>query len=79
VPVGEVRYAGSQAWPYPSGIMIGFRARATGEAIAVDQDELIEARWFTRAGLAAHRAASPRSHRDSIGSRLLDAWLAEGD
>jgi NAD+ diphosphatase len=78
VPVGEVRYAGSQAWPYPAGIMVGFRARATSEVIAVDHDELVEARWFTRAALAAHRAARPRTHGDSIGTHLLDAWLAEG-
>lgn len=78
VPVGEVRYQGSQAWPYPAGIMVGFRARATSEVIAVDHDELTEARWFTRAGLAAHRAARPRTHGDSIGTHLLDAWLAEG-
>jgi NAD+ diphosphatase len=79
VPVGEVRYIGSQAWPYPAGIMAGFRALATSEAIAVDHDELIDARWFTRAALAAHRAARPRTHTDSIGTYLLDAWLAEGD
>lgn len=79
VGVGEVRYIGSQAWPYPAGIMVGFRARATGEQIAVDGDELVEARWFTRAALAAHRAARPRTHGDSIGTYLLDAWLAEGD
>ncbi len=79
VPVGEVRYAGSQAWPYPSGIMVGFRARAISDAIAVDHDELVEARWFTRAALAAHRAARPRTHGDSIGTHLLDGWLAEGD
>ncbi len=29
--------------------------------------------------LAAHRAARPRTHGDSIGTYLLDAWLAEGD
>ena len=78
VAVGEVRYAGSQAWPYPAGLMAGFRARATGEEIAVDGDELVEARWFTRAELAAHRAARPRTHGDSIGTYLLEAWLAEG-
>ncbi len=78
VPVGEVRYAGSQAWPYPAGLMVGFRARATGEAIRVDEHELAEARWFTRADLAAHLSARPRTHRDSIGSYLLDAWLAQG-
>jgi NAD+ diphosphatase len=79
VPVGGVCYAGSQAWPYPSGIMVGFLARAASDAISVDGDELVEARWFTRAGLAAHRAARPRTHGDSIGTHLLDAWLAAGD
>jgi ADP-ribose pyrophosphatase YjhB (NUDIX family) len=73
VPVGEVRYAGPQAWPYPAGLMVGFRARATSDAIRVDEHELAEARWFTRAGLAAHRDARPRTHGDSIGSYLLDA------
>jgi len=79
VPVGGVRYAGSQAWPYPSGIMVGFLARAASDAISVDGDELVEARWFTRAALAEHRAARPRTHGDSIGTHLLDAWLAAGD
>jgi NAD+ diphosphatase len=78
VPVGEVRYQGSQAWPFPAGLMAGFRARATSDVIAVDHDELEEARWFTRPELAAHRAARPRTHGDSIGTFLLDAWLAEG-
>ena len=79
VPVGGIRYAGSQAWPYPSGIMVGFLARAASDAISVDGDELVEAHWFTRAALAAHRAARPRTHGDSIGTHLLDAWLAAGD
>jgi NAD+ diphosphatase len=79
VGVGEVRYTGSQAWPFPAGLMAGFRARATSETIAVDHDELEEARWFSRPELAAHRAARPRAYGDSIGTFLLDAWLAEGD
>jgi NAD+ diphosphatase len=79
VGVGEVRYTGSQAWPFPAGLMVGFRAVAISEAIAVDHDELEDARWFTRPELAAHRAARPRTHGDSIGTFLLDAWLAEGD
>jgi NAD+ diphosphatase len=58
--------------------MAGFRAWATSDVIAVDHDELEEARWFTRPELAAHRAARPRTHGDSIGTFLLDAWLAEG-
>jgi NAD+ diphosphatase len=78
LPVGAVHYQASQAWPFPAGLMAGFRAQATSEAIAVDHDELEEARWFTRPELAAHRAARPRTFGDSIGTFLLDAWLAEG-
>lgn len=47
VMVSEVGYQGSQPWPFPSGIMIGFRARALTEAIEVDGDELEEAHWLT--------------------------------
>ena len=40
--------------------MIGFRARAVSEAIRVDNAELEEARWFTRAQLSALLAGSRR-------------------
>lgn len=77
VPVGPVTYQGSQAWPFPAGLMVGFRARALGNDIAVDHDELAEARWFTRDELAALVAARhPRT--DSIERHLIGAWLAEG-
>ena len=76
---GVARLPGSRLLALWQGIMVGFRARATGEEINVDDDELTEARWFTRAELAAHRAARPRTHGDSIGTYLLDAWLAEAD
>jgi NAD+ diphosphatase len=60
VRVGEVTYRASQAWPFPAGLMIGFRARAVSEAIRVDNAELEEARWFTRAQLSALLAGSRR-------------------
>jgi NAD+ diphosphatase len=47
VRVGEVSYVASQARPFPSGLMIGFRATAITEDITVDGEELLEARWFT--------------------------------
>jgi len=48
IEVGEVTYAGSQPWPFPSSLMLGFFGRATTDDIRVDADEIVEARWFTR-------------------------------
>ena len=44
VPVGTVTYLASQGWPFPSGLMIGFRAAAMAENVHVDGEEVIEAR-----------------------------------
>jgi NAD+ diphosphatase len=48
VPVGDVTYAASQPWPFPSSLMLGFFGRALSYDIKVDQNEIAEARWFTR-------------------------------
>lgn len=48
VHVGEVRYAGSQPWPFPQSLMLGFLGSADSTQIRVDADEIAEARWFTR-------------------------------
>ena len=69
VQVGAVTYQASQAWPFPAGLMVGFRARAISAAIAADHHELAEARWFTRDELCEQAAGSgPRSlfNQDSI-------------
>jgi NAD+ diphosphatase len=80
VAVGEVAYHTSQAWPFPAGIMLAFRARATSDVIAVDGDEIVDAHWFTRAEVAARAAAGrPPWRDDSIGKLLVGAWLAESD
>lgn len=73
VRVDEVAYQASQAWPFPSGLMVGFRALATTDEVAVDHDELMEARWFTRDDV---RSLSDGRH-DSIESYLVGTWLAE--
>lgn len=46
--VGEVAYAGSQPWPFPSSLMLGFHGVAETFDITVDGDELEEAKWFSR-------------------------------
>ncbi|MGW0218147.1 NAD(+) diphosphatase [Micromonospora chokoriensis] len=77
VTVTDVTYQGSQAWPFPAGLMVGFRATATSDEVRVDGEELLEARWFTRAELR-ERVASGRSlgRVDAIDHRLLEDWLA---
>jgi NAD+ diphosphatase len=51
VVVDDVTYAGSQPWPFPSSLMLGFLAHASGTAISVDGEEITKARWFTREDL----------------------------
>lgn len=77
ITVTDVTYQGSQAWPFPAGLMVGFRATATSEEVRVDGEELLEARWFTRADLR-ERVASGRTlgRVDAIDHRLLHDWLA---
>ncbi len=48
VEVGALTYAGSQPWPFPSSLMLGFFGHAKTTEITVDAGEIIEARWFTR-------------------------------
>ena len=44
--VANVRYEGSQPWPFPSQLMIGFRADYAGGELRIDETELAEAGWF---------------------------------
>ena len=78
VRVGRVQYRGSQPWPFPQSLMLGFWAFATTTDIRVDGDEIAEATWYTRAEMRSLSAAEelilPPS--DSISRRLVDDWLA---
>jgi NAD+ diphosphatase len=51
VLVDDIRYVGSQPWPFPHQLMVGFTARYAGGEIAIDTSELVDARWFTRDSL----------------------------
>ncbi len=71
VEVDNVRYFGSQPWPFPNSLMIGFRADYAGGEIAVDPDELEAAAWFPLDAL-------PRLPSEiSIARALIDAWIRE--
>lgn len=75
VTVGDVRYQASQPWPFPSSLMLGFRAVARTHDITLHDGELEDARWFTRADLAAGNPALPPP--GAISARLIDGWFAE--
>ena len=46
VTVSDVRYVGSQPWPFPHQLMVAFRVRWVSGSIACDTNELSDARWF---------------------------------
>ncbi|MEE1927690.1 NAD(+) diphosphatase [Streptomyces sp. TRM 70351] len=74
--VGEVSYVGSQPWPFPSSLMLGFTARATGTDIRVDGEEIGEARWFSRDELrtAFESGQVLPPGGISIAARLIERW-----
>jgi NAD+ diphosphatase len=70
VSVRDIRYFGSQPWPLPHQMMIGFTATWEAGEIRIDENELADARWFTR-------DAMPRiPPRMSISRALIDAFLS---
>jgi NAD+ diphosphatase len=84
IRITDVRYQASQPWPFPSSLMLGFRAKAITTEINVDPRELEDARWFTPDELKAFGEwgdEPPRKNRmprkDSISRRLIDDWLED--
>ncbi len=53
VRVTGTRYITSQPWPFPASVLFGYLATSTGETPQTAQDELAEARWFSREEVAA--------------------------
>jgi NAD+ diphosphatase len=77
ITVGTVSYLGSQPWPMPQSLMLGFRAEAVGcQDIRVDAEEIAEAHWFSRAELAAAVASGEilLPPPVSIAHRIIESW-----
>jgi NAD+ diphosphatase len=86
VRVGRVEYLGSQPWPFPASVMIGFIASVEGDGDALlrpDGLEIQEARWWSREDLLA--ASGVTIHlpgRTSIARAIIEHWYGgrlEGD
>ena len=46
--VGAVRYVGTQSWPFPGQLMIGYLVQVTGGELRLDEEEIAQAQWFHR-------------------------------
>ncbi|WP_292834384.1 NAD(+) diphosphatase [Microbacterium sp.] len=79
VEVEHIRYRGSQAWPYPHSLMLGYLASAVDDAAArPDGEEIVDVRWFTRAELnrgLAGEADFALPGTASIAHRLIIDWV----
>jgi NAD+ diphosphatase len=69
VKLGPVRYFGSQPWPFPHQLMIGFVASWESGDIVLDETEIVDAGWYTADALPM--VPPPLS----IARRLIDDWL----
>jgi NAD+ diphosphatase len=74
--VTEVTYAGSQPWPFPSSLMLGYTARAVGSELPLRDEELAEAHWFTRKEIRGRTMRLPPPV--SIAHRIITDWVAQG-
>lgn len=88
VRIARAVYGGSQPWPFPSSLMVGFWAEAATTDIQVDAEELEMAFWVHREELAGFGDMSdPQAggkspwklpRRDSISRWLIDTWREGG-
>lgn len=69
--IRNLRYFGSQSWPYPSGLMVGFTAEYASGNLRLQTSELAEGGWF-------HFEKLPEiPQKMSIARRLIDHWTEE--
>jgi len=71
VSVTNLRYAGSQSWPFPSQLMAGYQAEYAGGEVRLDATELDDGRWFR---LDALPQLPPKR---SIARWLIDSWCRD--
>lgn len=70
IEIDDVRYMGSQPWPFPNSLMIGFTARWASGELRIDKQEIAEAGWFAPGEMPDIPASI------SISRRLIDGFLA---
>jgi NAD+ diphosphatase len=71
IDVGAIRYFGSQPWPFPHSLMVGFFAEYVGGELRADANEIVDAQWWTVDKLP------PVPPRISIARQLIDSWIED--
>ena len=69
--ITNLRYFGSQPWPYPSGLMVGFHADYVSGEIKLQKEELAAGQWFTKDNLPEI------PEKLSIARKIIDDWLSK--
>jgi NAD+ diphosphatase len=69
ISIRDIKYFGSQPWPFPHSLMVGFTAAYEGGEIVLDDPEIEDAGWFTRDNLP------PLPGKISIARKLIDGFL----
>ena len=79
IAVDTVEYQGSQPWPFPRSLMLGYRAVAHTAQTLADGEEILDVRWFTREQLlaAAGDGSVTLPGRISIAHALIVSWLGQ--
>lgn len=71
IQIKNIRYFGSQPWPFPHSLMIGFTAEYAGGEFALEEAEIAEAGWFAADALPG---LPPKM---SIARRLIDWFVSQ--
>lgn len=74
--ISNLTYVGSQPWPFPASVMVGFKATTEDDTLVLDEEEITDARFVTREELSAlvaeqHMLLPPVG---SIARRMVDDW-----
>ena len=75
VIVEAPEYLGSQAWPFPYSLMLGFVAKAKTTELRPDGEEIEKLRWFSREELAAEAETLLLPNRISIARAIIEHWF----
>jgi NAD+ diphosphatase len=73
IEIANIRYLGSEPWPFPNSLMIGFIADFAGGEITIDHNEIVSAGWFDR----DHLPNLPSNM--SISRAIIGWWVSGGD
>lgn len=80
IRVVDPAYLGSQPWPFPASLMLGFSARVepgSNQQPVPDGKEIVKLRWFSREDLSSALSEIRLPGRTSIARAIIEQWFGE--